>query len=106
MKKVTKGTILERLSCFLFNFQTTPSASTGIFPAIATFGHSLHTRLDLWRDIQPQGKEEGTPFSNKFKEGTSVWVCLFVRRPSWISGSIVQPIGKVMSEIKVPWDTL
>ena len=31
LKKVTKGTILERLSHFLINFRSTPSASTGVF---------------------------------------------------------------------------
>ena len=105
MKKVTKGTILERLSRFLFNFRFTPSASTGISPAIAMFGRPLRTRLDLLRDIQPHGKEEGSSFPNKFKEDTSVWVHSFGHGPSWIPGSVVRPIGKVMSEINVPWGT-
>jgi hypothetical protein len=53
LKKMTQGSVLEKLSRFLFAYRNTPQTTTGVAPAELLLGHRLRSRLDLLRpDLQ------------------------------------------------------
>ena len=57
-KKLTEGTVQDRLSHFIFSYHTTPQTSTGISPAERLMGRSLHSRLHLLTPNLPQKIEQ------------------------------------------------
>ena len=52
-KKVSNGTILDRISRFLFQYRITPHTTTGLPPCEMLMGRKLRSRLDLLKpDVQ------------------------------------------------------
>ena len=100
LRKVTSGTFNQRLSRFLFNYRVTPSASTGISPAVAMFGRPLRTRLDLLHEEQCKISEKEKAPIRKFKKGTPVWVRAFGCGPQWVPGRVLHPMGKTMCKVQ------
>ena len=47
MKKLTKGSLEERVMQFLFKYRITPQSTTGQSPSDLLFGHRLRSHLDL-----------------------------------------------------------
>lgn len=60
------------------------------------FGRTLRTWLDLIRDPASQISEKVEFSTDKFPEGTPVWV------RSCVNGSVLRPVCKVMCEITTP----
>ena len=57
-KKLSEGTVQDRLSRFLFSYRITPQTSTGISPAELMMGRSLRSRLHLLTPNLPQEVEQ------------------------------------------------
>ena len=47
MKKLSKGSLQDRVNSFLFKYLTTPQTTTGVSPAELLMGRKLRTHLDL-----------------------------------------------------------
>ena len=47
MKKLSKGSLQDRLNSFLFKYRITPQTTTGICPAELLMDRKLGTHLDL-----------------------------------------------------------
>ena len=50
LKKMSKGTIPERVNIFLIKYRSTPQTTTGVTPAELLLGRKIKTRLDLVHD--------------------------------------------------------
>jgi len=46
-KKLSQGTLQDRVNAFLFKYRTTPQTTTGVTPAELLMGRKLHTHLDM-----------------------------------------------------------
>ena len=57
-KRLTEGTVQDRLPHFLFSYCITPQTSTGISPAELLMGRSLRSRLHLLTPNLPQKIEQ------------------------------------------------
>ena len=47
MKKLSKGSLQDRVNIFLFKYRTTPQTTIGVSPAELLMGRKLRTHLDL-----------------------------------------------------------
>lgn len=101
LKKVNVGTFDERLARFLFNSHNTPTAATGVSPAVSMFGRPLRTRLDLLRESgKASGVNGNVRLSVEIKTGDPVWVLNFGCGPKWVAGKVLARIGKVMFRVE------
>ena len=111
MKKVSSGTIWDRISKFLFQYRITPHTMTGLPPCEMLMGRKLRSRLDLLkpdvqaRVISKQAKQKsnrdkhGKP--RTFVEGERVYAKNFGQGNRWLPGLIVSSKGPVSFEIKL-----
>ena len=111
MEKMKEGTIITRLSRFLFNYRITPHTTTGVAPAELLMKRRLRTHLD---PVQPRMEEHviGKKFQQKsthdqhakervFNAGNQVFVKDFRKPKTWLSGTIVKRTGPVSAEIRL-----
>ena len=47
MRKMTQGTLKQKLARFLFSYRTTPHSTTGVSPAELLMNRKLKSALDL-----------------------------------------------------------
>ena len=95
LKKISTGTLEERLSSFLFQYRNTPHTTTGISPAELLMGRRPCSHLDLLKpDIssrirskqekQKSCHDHGTKPRN-FMEGDSVFIRNFGQGQRWVT---------------------
>ena len=111
MKKVSNGTIWDRIARFLFQYRITPHTTTGLPPCEMLMGRKLRSRLDLLRpDIQArviskQAKQKSNRDkhckSRIFVEGERVFAKNFGQGKRWLPGHIVNKKGPVSFEIEL-----
>ena len=111
-KKLTEGTLEQRLSRLLFMYRLTPHSTTGRSPAELMLGRQPRSRLDLLKPNITQ-KVEQKQFSQKlthdkssvtrdFQEGEEVYARNFSTQGSrWLAGHITKLTGPVSVEVQL-----
>ena len=110
LRKLTEGSLFDRLSRFLFAYRNTPHGTTGASPAQLMFGHPMSSRLDLLRPHiaarvvkkQEYHKEyhENEKTSIQFEPGHKVYIKNFSGSgPRWLPGTVSRRVGKVFYEV-------
>ena len=112
MKKLSNGSLQDRVNSFLFKYRTTPQTTTGVCPAELLMGRKLRTHLDLLipdigervrkrqnlqkhsRDLHAQDKQ--------FQENEPVLAKNFSRGPPWITGKILKKSGATTFLVELP----
>jgi len=105
MKRMSGGSVENKLAYFLFKCRVTPHSTTGVPPAELMFGRQLRTTLDLLQPSIGQNvrlsqarQKEGHDVHSKnreFKEGDTVFAKCFNKADTWLSGVIDKKIGPV-----------
>ena len=111
MKKVSNGTILDRISRFLFQYRITPHTTTGLPPCEMLMGRKLRSRLDLLkpdvqaRVISKQAKQKSDRDKHckprTFVEGERVFAKNFGQGKKWLPGHIVSRKGPVSFQVEL-----
>jgi len=107
LKKVTAGSVEERLARVLFAYRITPQSTTGLAPDELLLGRKLRTRLDLLRPNSPQRVEskqlqqkqdhDSKARSREFIVGDLVSVRNFGQGDKWLPGVVIERTGPVSS---------
>ena len=111
LKKITDGTLEDRLGCFLFQYRLTPHTTTGTSPAELLMGRKPCSTLDLIkpniadrvrRNQQKQKAEHdrGT-VHRSFKIGTPVFVKNFTSGPTWLPGMVIKTKGNCSYHVEL-----
>lgn len=110
-RKLTEGTIEDRLARFLLQYRVTPHTTTGCSPAELMFGRKLRTRLDAIKpDVgktvetkQSQQKEQHDRRSRErtLSVGNKVYVRNFGRGKPWMSGYLLRKSGPLSFMVKL-----
>ena len=86
MKKITSGTLHERLSSILFSYCTTPQSTTGETPVELMFGRHIRTKFDFLipdisknMTIQKPVKRKNCSRLTSFQLGQLVYAKIFIR---------------------------
>ena len=105
LKKVTAGSVEERLARVLFAYRITPQSTTGLAPDELLLGRKLRTRLDLLRPNSPQRVEskqlqqkQDHDFKARPREfivGDLVSVRNFGQGDKWLPGVVIERTGPV-----------
>jgi len=105
MKRMSSGSVENKLARFLFKYRVTPHSTTGVPPAELMFGRRLCTALDLLQSSigqnvrlsQARQKKGHDVYSKnrEFKEGDTVFVKCFNKADTWLSGVIDKKLGPV-----------
>ena len=111
LKKVTKGSISDRLANVLLSYQTTPQGATGRAPSEMLLGRRPRTRLDLVKphtaehvekkQRQQKSKHDATARVRTFQMGDHVWFKNFRSGEQWIPGSITGKVGNVTFSVQL-----
>ncbi|PIK55838.1 hypothetical protein BSL78_07267 [Apostichopus japonicus] len=112
VKKLTRGSLEDRVARFLFKYRITPHSVTGVSPSELLMGRKLRSRFDLVHpDIQnrvllkQQAQQQQHNKSTKprnFWEGEKVYVRNFTTRgPKWLIRNIIKVTGPVSFKIKL-----
>ncbi len=113
MKKMTEGTLTDKIARFLFSYRITPQTTTGVSPAELLMGRTLRSRLDLLRpdvarrveDNQSHQKRrhDGHASIRSFSEGEEVYVRNYCRgaEKKWLPGRIVTCTGPVSYQVEL-----
>ena len=111
-KKLTGGTVEQRLARLLFTYRLTPHSTTGRSPAELMLGRQPRSRLDLLKPNIAQ-KVERRQFNQKlthdkststrsFQEGEEVYAKNFSAYGApWLTGHITKLTGPVSVEIQL-----
>lgn len=84
-----------RLARFLFRQHSTVHQTTGVTPAKAMFGRELPTLLDrLVPTAESPRLTEKLPRNRQLQPGEEVMVRQFLKKPNWIPGTLVKPMGR------------
>ena len=109
LKKMTTGTLDDRLARFLFQYRLTPHSTTGTCPAELLMGRKPRSVFDLMkpniadRVQQNQQKQklrhdEGA-VQRSFQIGTPVFVKNFSSGPTWLAGEVTKNKGQCSYEV-------
>ena len=103
MRKMTEGTLKQKLARFLFSYRTTPHSTTGVSPAELLMNRKLKSALDLVnprlsdrvdsaqsRQIAAHDKRVQ---SRSFSLGDTIYVRNYGQGPKWMRGTIVDMVG-------------
>ena len=111
LKKMTAGTIDDKLSRFLFQYRLTPQTTTGETPAKKFLNRELKSRLDKIRpDLKKRVQEkqwkqkmthDKTAVERKFEIGQTVYVKNYGKGQNWLPGTISQQTGPVSFAVSV-----
>ena len=109
MKRMSGGSVENKVLRFLFKHRVTPHSTTGVPSAKLMFGRQLSTMLDL---LQPsigqnvrlsQAKQkEGYDAHSKnrqFKKGDTAFVKCFSKADTWLPGVIDRKQGPVSFQV-------
>ena len=112
MKKMTEGSLRQKLARFLFTYRLTPQSTIGVSPAELLLGRKLRSVLDL---LNPNVTErvESTQQTQKFSHdkraqsrtftlGDTVYARNYSSQgPSWVKGTIVDMSGSQNFSVEV-----
>ena len=111
LKKITSGTLEDRLARFLFQYRLTPHSTTGTSPAELLMGRKPRSTLDLIkpniadrvrRNQQKQKAEHDRGTVNRtFEIGTPVFVKNFASGSAWLPGKVKQSKGNCAYNIEL-----
>ena len=111
IKKMTSGSLEDRLSKFLFHYRITPHSTTGVTPAELLLGRRPRSVLDLVRpnlaqhvrSQQHRQKMHKDKHSKQrvFNVGNSVYVCTLPSKDDWVPGTITRVVGPRSFEIEL-----
>ena len=106
MKKLTAGTIDERVARFLFHYRNTPHSTTGQTPSELLLGHRPRSRLDLLlpdltsivtkAQHRQKAAHDSKSTDRAFQLGDTVYSKSYGRgQPKWFPAIVVQKTGPV-----------
>ena len=105
MKRMSGGSVENKVSRFLFKYRVTPHSTTGVPPAELMFGRQLRTTLDLlqpsigqnvrWSQAKQKEGHDAHSKNRQFKEGDTVFVKCFSKADTWLAGVIDRKQGPV-----------
>jgi len=111
LKKVTNGSISDRLARVLLTYRLTPQGTTGISPAELLLGRRPRTRLDLLKphtadrveskQAQQKLKHDNTSKFRVFQIGDSVWIKNHGTGHPWLAGVIESKSGPVNFSVRL-----
>ncbi len=112
LKKMSEGSLEDRLSRLLFSYRITPHSTTGRSPAELLLGRQLRSRLDLLRpdlsrNVEQRQDRQKLNHDRKssspiFQEGEEVYVRNYSRQGSpWWAGRIEKRTGPVSAQVEV-----
>ena len=103
LKKLSHGSLQDRVNSFLFKYRTTPQSTTGVSPAELLINRKLRTHLDLLApDIGERVRKRQTLQKHShdlhakdklFRENDQVLAKNFGHGPPWITGKILKESG-------------
>lgn len=106
MKKLTAGTVEERVARYLFHYRNTPHSTTGQTPSELLLGHRPRSRLDLlFPDLssnvtkaqqRQKAAHDSKSADRSFQLGDTVYSKAYSRgQPKWVPAIVVQKTGPV-----------
>ena len=111
IRKLSRGTLQDRLSRFLFQYRMTPPSTTGTSPTEMLLGRKIRSRLEI---IRPDMERRGTNAqfcqkldhdkhsSNcKFTPGDKVYLLNRRPGPKWLTGILLKATGPVSYVIRL-----
>jgi len=111
MKRMTVGSLNDRISRFLFAYRRTPQTTTGHSPAELLMGRNLRSHLDLIhpdvskRVVLKQHKQkeyhDQRAVGRSFTAGDQVYVRNFGRGHPWLPGRILESTGPVSFRVQL-----
>lgn len=114
MKKLTEGTLVTRLTQFLFHYRTTPNATTGQSPAELMLGRQFRTCVDLLKpDVgkkvqahQEQQKRAHDAHSKpcELQPGAKMYARNFGQGPPWLPAVVQESKGPVSYTVELEDD--
>eukprot|EP00731_Ephydatia_muelleri_P017061 Em0010g159a len=111
VKKMTTGTLRDKLARFLFQYRITPQTTTGVSPAELLYGRRLRSRLDALHpnlaervERRQQGQKAAhntNAVERSFQEQESVYVKYYARggRWKWVPGKITKCKGPLSFDV-------
>ena len=111
LKKMTTGSMNNRLAEVLFTYRITPQSTTGVTPAELLLGKRPRTRLDLLKphmaerveskQQEQKAKHDSTARSRAFQTGDAVFVKNFVGGHRWLPGKISKKTEPVSFHVQL-----
>lgn len=111
IRKLTEGTVNDRIARSLFQYRITPHTTTGVSPAEMLMGRRLRSRLDLLKPSVEQRVEEKQRQQQadhdkhcrmrSFSEGEKVFVKNNRSGEKWLSGHILKSSGPVSFKVQL-----
>ena len=111
LKKITRGSMKNRLAQILFHFRLIPQTTTGVAPSELLLGRRPRSRLDLLKPHtaervekkQSQQKEQHDLRSRErpLEVGTNVFVRNYHHGNRWLPGVIEQKTGPVSFKVRL-----
>ncbi len=111
LKKVTEGSVTDRLAKVLFAYRITPQGTTGVSPAELLLGHRPRTRLDLVKphtaervekkQQEQKQKHDATARDRSFQTGDLIWMKNYGTGDKWLPGVVESVIGPVNFNVKL-----
>ena len=112
IKKLSKGSLQDRVNSFLFKYRTTPQTTTGVSPAELLMGRKLRTHLDLlvpdiggrvrMRQNLQKHSHDLHAKDKQFQENDPVMAKNFSQGPLWITGKILKKSGAATFLVELP----
>ena len=103
MKKMSEGSLKQKLARFLFSYRRTPQSTTGVAPSELLMGRKLRSVLDLLTPTvnnrvdtamtMQKDSHDKRAKQRSFNLGDIVYVRNYGQGPSWINGKIVDCSG-------------
>ena len=114
IKRITEGSLQDRLSKFLFTYRITPHSTTGVAPAELLMGRRLRSRLDLlYPDLQTcvetqqlkqKQQHDSTKPLRSFLPGDTVFAQNFRvsnSEPKWLPATVVVVTGPLSYQVEL-----
>ena len=103
MKKMTEGSLRQKLARFLFSYRITPQSTTGVSPAELLMGRKLRSVLDLLNpnvtdrvessQSAQKASHDKRAQSRNFMLGDVVYARSYGQGSAWVKGTIVDASG-------------
>ena len=103
MKKMTEGSLRQKLARFLFSYRITPQSTTGVSPAELLMGRKLRSVLDLLNpnvtdrvessQSAQKASHDKRAQSRNFMLGDVVYAHSYGQGSAWVKGTIVDASG-------------
>ena len=109
MRKLSEGSVVTKVSRFLFKYRLTPQTSTGVSPSKVMFGRRLCSPLDnVWpslkrkANITPERQRKSHDSharSHEFEIDDRVYVNNYATGNSWLPGKVTSKLGSTMYNV-------